>query len=94
MHANRGTFFSSTNFVTIVIAWVNLDIGFDVCFFNGMNSYWKTWLQLVFPAYVIILVIVVIFVSERYTKFARLIGRRNPVATLATLILLSYAKFL
>ena len=58
--ANRGTFFSSSNFVTVVIAWVNLDVGIDVCFFSGMDSYWKTWLQLVFPAYVIILVIVVI----------------------------------
>lgn len=93
--ANRGTFFSSSkNFVTVVIAWVNLNVGIDVCFFSGMDSYWKTWLQLVFPAYVIILVIVVIFISERHTKFARLIGRRNPVATLATLILLSYTKFL
>ena len=30
--ANRGTFFSSSNFVTVVIAWVNLDVGIDVCF--------------------------------------------------------------
>ena len=92
--ANRGTFFSSSNFVTIVIAWVNLDVGIDVCFFSGMDIYWKTWLQLVFPGYVIILVMVVIFISECHTKFARFIGRRNPVATLATLILLSYTKFL
>ena len=34
------------------------------------------------------------FISERSTRFSRLIGKKNPVATLATLILLSYAKLL
>ena len=92
--ANRSTFFSSSNFVTMLIAWLNLELGFDLCFFQGMDSYWKTWLQLAFPTYVIILVIIVIFASERHTKFARIIGRKNPVATLNTLILLSYTKIL
>ena len=36
----------------------------------------------------------IIFISERSTRFARMIGRKNPVATLATLILLSYTKLL
>ena len=36
----------------------------------------------------------VIAISERSPRFARLIGRKNPVATLATLVLLSYAKLL
>ena len=44
--------------------------------------------------YVILLVVVVIVISEHSTKFARLIGRKNPVATLDTLILLSYSKLI
>ena len=36
----------------------------------------------------------IILVSKHFSKFAQIIGRRNPVATLATLILLSYAKLL
>ena len=36
----------------------------------------------------------VIAVSEHSTKFARLLSKKNPIATLATLILLSYTKFL
>ena len=56
--------------------------------------YWKTLLQLVFPAYVIFLVVMVILISEHSTKFAHLIGRKNPVATLDTLILLSYSKLI
>ena len=86
--------FTSPNFVTIFISWLNLDIGLDICFFEGMDAYWKLWIDILFPAYFIILVVMIIFVSERSTRFARLIGRKNPVATLATLILLSYTKLL
>ena len=94
--ANRSIFlpFSTPNFVTVVVSWMNLEIGFDVCFFKGMDTFWKTLLQLAFPVYLIILVALVIIISEHSTKFAQLIGRRNPVATFSTLILLSYSKFL
>ena len=58
------------------------------------DTYIKTWLQLAFPVYIISLVIIMIMVSEYFSRFASLIGKRDPVATLATLILLSYAKLL
>ena len=94
--ANRSILlpFSPPNFITIFISWLNLEIGFDTCFYDGLDTYWKTLLQLAFPAYVIFLVILVIVVSEYNNKFAQLIGKRNPVATLTTLIMLSYAKLL
>ena len=85
---------STPNFNTVVISWMNLEIGFDVCFFEGMDMFWKTLIQLAFPVYLIVLVALVIFVSERSRRLAQLIGNRNPVATLATLILLSYSKLL
>ena len=59
-----------------------------------MDAYWKIWVQLMFPTYVIFLVILMILISGRSKRFSELIGKKNPVATLATLILLSYAKFL
>ena len=43
---------------------------------------------------IISFVIIVIIVSTQSPRFAGLIGRRDPVAALATLILLSYAKLL
>ena len=94
--ANSAVFFPSSepSFPTVFVAWLNLDIGIDVCFFDGFNAYSKTWLQLAFPAYIIILVIIIIIVSEYSPQFAGLIGKRDPIATLATLILLSYAKLL
>ena len=97
--ANSAVFFPSSepSFLTVFVAWLNLDIGVDVCFFDGLDAYTKTWLQLAFPVYIISLVIVVIIVSEyspRFAGLAGLIGKKDPIATLATLILLSYAKLL
>ena len=77
-----------------LIAWLNLDVGFDLCFFKGLNAYAKAWLQIVFPVYIIIIVVAVIITSHYSRRFANLISRKNPVAALATLILLSYAKLL
>ena len=59
-----------------------------------MDAYSKIWIELLFPMYVIFLVIMIIVVSECSDKFSHFIGKRNPVATLATLILFSYAKLL
>ena len=85
--------FSSPNFVTVFISWLNLDIGFDFCLFEGMDRSDKSQVQLAFPAYIILLVVVVIIFSECSSKFARLVGNGNPIAVLATMILLSYSKF-
>ena len=94
--ANRGIFFpfSKPNYVTVFISWLNFDFGFDVCFIKNLDAYWKTWLQLLFPTYVFFLIVMVIIISQRSEKFSRLIGRKNPVATLAMLIFFSYGKFL
>ena len=86
--------FQGINFITVFISWLNLELGIDICYFPGMDTYIKTWLQLAFPAYVILLVVLVIIISSYSTKFSNLIGKKNPVATLATLILLSYAKLI
>ena len=93
--ANKSVLFpSGVSVASMFISWLNFDLGFDVCFFDGMDTYVKTWLQLAFPAYIIILVIVIIQLSYYFGAFGRLIGKKDPVATLATLILLSYAKLL
>ena len=94
--ANRSVIFqtSEISFATVFISWLNFDIGFDTCFYNGMDTYVKTWLQLAFPLYIIFLVVLIMKLSHYSDRFGHLIGRKDPVATLATLILLSYTKFL
>ena len=96
IYVNRSIYFQQLplTFVPVFISWLNLDIGFDTCFYNGMDEYVNTWLQLAFPLYIIFLVIVIIWISSCSSRFSYLLGKRNPVATLATLILLSYTKVL
>ena len=86
--------FQNPNFHSVFIAWLNLDLGFDVCFVKGMDTYDKTWLQIAFPVYLILVVITIMIASKYSVRFSRVISPKNPVATLATLILLSYTKLL
>ena len=93
---NYAIFFppNETNVLTVFIAWLNLDLGIETCFFDGMDEYVKRWLQFVFPLYVWTLVSLIIVSSEYHSpRIARLFGS-NPVAVLATLFLLSYSKLL
>ena len=84
--------YQQPNILTVFISWLNLELGIDVCYIEGMDTFTKTWLQLAFPAYIIVLVVILIVVSKYSMRFSMLIGKRNPVATLATLILISYGK--
>ena len=74
-----------------VISWINLDFGFEVCFYNGMDSYTKQWLQFAFPLYLWIIIIIIIQLCRRYGKISRLMGS-HAVPVLSTLLLLSYTK--
>jgi len=82
-----------TETLTIFIAWLNLDLGIEICFYNGMDAYAKTWLQFAFPSYIWLAAGLIIFLSRRSTHMARLMGR-NAIQVLATLFLLSYTKLL
>ena len=90
--ANRNIFlpFMSTNLFTVVVNILNAQLGIDRCFSKDMEVYGKTWLNIGFPLYLLAIVVAIILVSNYSSKCARLIGKRNPVATLATLILLTY----
>lgn len=77
--------------LTAIVAWFNLDLGISVCFYSGMDSYAKTWLQFVFPVYIWLIVVVIIILSRKFLLVQRLIGK-NAVKILATLFLLSMAK--
>ena len=83
----------NANVLTVFIAWLNLDLGIETCFYNGMDAYDKTWLQFIFPVYIWALMGIVIIASNLSHRLARLFGS-NPVAVLATLFLLSYSKIL
>ena len=80
-----------TNPLTLFIAWLNLDLGVETCFFHGMTAYTKTWLQFVFPLYIWGIAGLIIILAKYSGRVAKVMGN-NSVPALATLFLLSYAK--
>ena len=60
MNTNREVFFPFS-----IPNIINPEFGFDICYFDGMDAYWKTCLQLAFPTYIIFFVIIV---SEHSSK--------------------------
>lgn len=83
----------SNGFFKVFIAWLNMDLGIEVCFYNGMDALSKSFLQFAFPIYILFLAALIILLSRRYHTAARLLGT-NAVQVLATLFLLCYAKIL
>ena len=83
----------SINFLSQFISWINLDLGIETCFINGMGSCSKTWLQFIFPGYVWFLLILIIILSRYSSKVVQLMGRQ-VIPALATMILLSYTKLI
>ena len=81
------------NVLSVFIAWLNLDLGIETCFYNGMDAYVIIWMQFAFPLYVWALVGMITVGSYYSGRVASIFGR-NPIAVLATLFLLSYAKLL
>ena len=80
-----------TNPLTLFIAWLNLDLGVETCFFNGLSAYSKTWLQFAFPLYIWSIAGLIIVLAKYSDRVAKVMGN-NSVPVLATLFLLSYAK--
>ena len=96
--ANRSIFFPAQHnkflsFLSVFISWLNLDLGIETCFIKGLDGYWKTWLQFVFPFYVWTIAGAIILVSHNSTRATKLFGDKS-VSVLATLFLLSYSKLL
>ena len=95
IQANHQAFFprEKINFFTVFISWLNLDLGIETCFYNGMDIYAYSWFQFLFPFYVWFLVGCIILACRYSQSIAKRLGK-NPVAVLATLLLMSYSKIL
>ena len=95
VHANRKSFFtaeaSNVDLFRIFINWLNLDFGFEVCFYAGMDAYQKIWWEFGFLLYLLLLGLLIIYLSHKFIRVTRLVGR-NVVSVLSTIILFSYPK--
>ena len=78
-----------------LLSVLNLQPGVGVCFYDGMDEFWKALLQFAFPFYLFTLLTVIIIVTHKcgYRMFrrARFIARR-AVPVLATIMVLTYTS--
>ena len=90
---STGIFFPNGSILVLsqFIAWLNLDLGIETCFYPGMTAYAKVWLQFVFPLYIWFIIATIIVLCRYSTWLSNKIGG-NVVQVLATLILLSFTK--
>ena len=92
IHSSR-VFPSTYGAPWVLVSLCNLDLGFEVCFYNGMTSYAATWLSFIFPVYVLLIVAAMAFAS-RYYQIIEKITRRRAIPVIATVYLLSYSKIM
>ena len=101
VHVNRAFFFVKPRtcaqvmkvfqrVLAVFIAMLNLDLGIETCFINGMSMF-KRGCSFAFPFYIWMIVGVIIYLSRRSITVVKLVGS-SAVSVLATLFLLSYAK--
>ncbi|XP_065909192.1 uncharacterized protein [Dysidea avara] len=79
----------SRNPASVLIAWLNLNLGFELCFYDGMSSLAETTFRLLFPIYLLFLSVVIILVLRRTRS--RLFAH-PPVQVLCTILWLSYVS--
>ena len=79
--------------LNIIFSLLNLELGFSVCLYNGLNALIKTALQFIFPVYLWIIVLMLVIISKRSGFFANL-TIHSSIQVLATLFFLSFAKLL
>ena len=79
--------------INIMMSFLNLNLGFPVCFYNGMDNITKTALLFSFPLYLWCIVLGLVLISRHSTRVANLIVG-SSVQVLATLIHFSFAKLL
>ena len=79
--------------LNVIFSLLNLELGFSVCLYNGLNALIKTALQFVFPVYLWLIVLMLVIISKRSSYVANL-TIHSSIQVLATLFYLSFAKLL
>ena len=58
--------------LNVIFSLLNLELGFSVCLYNGLNALIKTALQFIFPVYLWLIVLMLVIISKRSGFFANL----------------------
>ena len=91
MHSIR--IFPKHDITYTIVSLFNLDLGIEVCFYDGMTKYTATWMRFVFPAYLLLIVLGLAFASRYFTTIEN-VTRRRVIPVIATLYLLTFNKLM
>ena len=90
-YQSRFVWFANISYAFLSL--LNLNLGFSLCFYNGMTELWKTGLSLVFPLYLLAIVVVIIILSHFSLRLSNRIAH-SSVQVLVTVVHLSFSKLL
>ena len=82
-----------SKFCRIFLSTLNLNLGFPLCFYDGMTELWKAGLSLLFPLYLLTIVVVLIILSRFSLRLSNRIAH-SSVQILVTVVHLSFSKLL
>ena len=74
----------------ILVKFINLSLGFELCFYDGMDTLAKVGIQLLFPAYLFVIMIVIIILAKYSSKISN--AGFSAAKTFSTLLLLCYTS--
>ena len=80
--------------VYFLFSWLSLQWGIQTCFYEGLSPLAHNGLELVFPIYLVLLVLATVVISRLSLKekWRKLFG--NPLKVIATLLLLTFSAFM
>ena len=78
---------------TISLSLLNLNLGFPLCFYNGMKQVSKDGLSLLFPIYLLSILVVLIVLSHFSQKLSNRIAH-SSIQVLVTVVHLSFSNLL
>ena len=85
------SFFAPNHSITFfLIKFVNLSLGFELCFYDGMDTLAKVGIQLLFPAYLFFIMLVIIILAKYSSKISN--AGFSAAKTFSTLLLLCYTS--
>ena len=83
----------TSRLVFLFLSSLNLNLGFLMCLYDGMNGTWKSGLYLVFPIYLLSFVVIIILFSHNSTWLSNKTSR-FLVQVLITIVHISFCNLL
>ena len=89
--SSHSLLFSIYKATHVFLSMLNLNLGFPLCFYNGMTELWKAGLGLLFPLYLLFILIFLIILSRFSMRFSNRMAD-SSVQVLVTVVHLSFTS--